>query len=373
MTENIIDLEQNRTKKIREIYCIETAESKEINLSNKGHEQNDLTLNGKVIAKWLGNEWFDLKTIKPDSEKFSQEGTKQRDKAEKEVEEMVNSLCLSGYDYDNKIPLPALEIGTENIINGRIRIEASAKIYHDEKTVEGTRWIGCGIYEWCEGVTALQRKAYYNAANVMPPHTIQNKNTFVNEVMDLILSKDLKPTQRAISDYVKDVSVAPKVFSDRGGMLQRIINECWKKVDMQNNNDILQTRTHSRETWQKICSDQFNIKLTAAKRVIVCADYPDDPARCLTRDILPNMCNPHHNKPTEIILFTTSDNSGDATKAIKGFQGRLDKIIMRMFEAIMKVAPSEIPPDFYVIKGAVPQIIGKHDIKGNKLIPINKY
>ena len=39
----------------------------------------------------------------------------------------------------------------------------------------------------------------------------------------------------------------------------------------------------------------------------------------------------------------------------------------------MKVAPSEIPPDFYVIKGAVPQIIGKHDIKGNKLIPINKY
>ena len=82
-------------------------------------------------------------------------------------------------------------------------------------------------------------------------------------------------------------------------------------------------------------------------------------------------------KPAEIILYTNQKTHSDAQKCVKQFKKDLDRIIIQSYLMVSKdydfPYPLPIKKPQYVILGAIPQLIGEHNVDGNKLVPLEDY
>ena len=100
-----------------------------------------------------------------ESEAFNQEGTKQGDVEEYEIDEMVQNILINGFV---KEPLLPQYDEDDRLINGRVRTKSMKRKTTQVPTVYGpdARWLPISVYKWREGVTLRQKKAVYENLNI---------------------------------------------------------------------------------------------------------------------------------------------------------------------------------------------------------------
>ena len=129
---------------------------------------------GNILADFQYHKFLDLDTVDTEADEFNQEGTKQGDVEEFEIDNMVVSILIDGFVKEDKLPQYDED---EWPINGRIRTKSMKRKTTPVPTVHGpdARWLPVSIYKWREGVTVRQKKAVYENLNIVNPHTIQNR------------------------------------------------------------------------------------------------------------------------------------------------------------------------------------------------------
>ena len=328
---------------------------------------------GNILADFQYHKFLDLDTVDTESEAFDQVGTKQGDVEESEVDDMVDNLCLDGFVKEDKLPQYD---ENEHPINGRIRTKAMKRKTELVPTVYGVdaRWMPVSIYKWREGVTDRQKHALYGRLNVTRPHTLQTRKTFIKEGVALCAKGELDPSsENDVTNYVRYESAAGEKFTDIGGNLKKIIDGIMK-LGQSVQNGVANTKTLSRKGWEdKVTNDGY--KLENKKLVLTSVDEVTYAYRAFAEHILPAIRE--DKTPTKFILYTNKDDANEAKAAMKSFVKLLDRLWNDIFGGVNKVTKAHFnPEDFdkpYIILGAVPQVIGRHNLDSAKLVSIDKY
>ena len=332
--------------------------------------------NGNKLADFLYHKFLDLDTVDTESEAFNQEGTKQGDVEEYEIDEMVQNILIDGFVKEDKLPQYDED---DRPINGRVRTKSMKRKTTQVPTVYGpdARWLPISVYKWREGVTLRQKKAVYENLNIQKPHTIQNRKTFVKGGLDLVGLGLLDPTNfKDVDHYVRYESAAGAKYNainDVSGELAKIVKQIMKQG--QNiKNGVANTKTRSRKKWEDFLEDN-GYKLQNKRLVLTSVDEVTYAYRALYEHILPAV---RDDKPSvEFILYTNKDDANEAKAAMEAFEEKLDELWKLSWTAVNKKTKAgfnyenfETP---YIILGAVPQVIGRHNLDSAKLIKIKDY
>ena len=331
---------------------------------------------GNILAEFQHHMFLDLDEVDTESEVFTQEGTKQTDVEELEVDNMVDNLRLDGYVKEDTLP----QYDTDKApINGRVRTRAMKRKSETVPTVYGVdaRWLPISVFKWRPDVTLRQKNCTYGRLNKTRPHTIQNRKTFVKGGLDLVGLGLLDPTNfKDVDYYVRNESAAGAKYNainDVSGELAKIVKQIMKQG--QNiKNGMANTKTRSRKKWEDFLEDN-GYKLQNKRLVLTSVDEVTYGYRALYEHILPAVKD--DKPPVEFILYTNKDDANEAKAAMKAFEEKLDELWSLVWTAVNKKTKAgfnhenfETP---YIILGAVPQVIGRHNLDSAKLIPISKY
>ena len=329
----------------------------------------------KILAEFQYHKFLDLDTVDTEADQFNQEGTKQGDVEEYEIDDMVQNILIDGFVKEDKLPQYDED---EWPINGRVRTKSMKRKTTSIPTVSGldARWLPVAIYKWREGVTLRQRKAVYENLNIQKPHTVQNRKTFVKGGLDLCGLGLLDPNKfKDVDDYVRYESAAgAKHTDDVSGELTKIVKQIMKQG--QNiKNGVANTKTRSRSKWVEIVTEN-GYKLKNKKLVLTSVDEVTYAYRALIEHIMPAVKDDAP-RPVEFILYTNKDDANEAKEAMNSFVTLIDKLWEDVFGGVNKVTKANFnPKDFdkpYIILGAVPQVIGRHNLDSVKLVPIDGY
>ena len=330
---------------------------------------------GNTLADFQHHKFLDLDTVDTEADEFNQEGTKQGDVEELEVDNMVLNILIDGFVEEDKLPQYD---ENEWPINGRVRTKAMKRNTTQVPTVHGpdARWLPVSIYKWIEGVTLRQKKAVYENLNIQKPHTIQSHKTFIKGGLDLCGLGELDPFKLSdVDNYVRNESAAgAKYADDVSGELTKIVNQIMKQG--QNiKNGVANTKTRSRAKWVEILTDN-GYKLKNKKLVLTSVDEVTYAYRALLEHIMPAV-EKDALRPVEFILYTNKDDANEAKKAMEDFVTLLDKLWALTWTTVNKMTQAGFNHENYdkpyIILGAVPQVIGKHTLDSAKLIPIDRY
>jgi len=328
---------------------------------------------GNILADFQYHKFLDLNDIDTETEEFDQIGIKQGDKVDEEIDRMVDSLRIKGWLKEDELPF-----FDENDlpIEGRVRTKSMKRKSSDVPTVYGVdaRWMPVSVFRWREGVTLRQKRALIESKNTRPPRTTQNRNTFINAGAYLCSQGELDPYDiKDVDRYVRYESSASDVFTDDGGNLAKIVNGIMKR-GQSSKNGVLNTKTLSRAGWvEKVTNDGY--KLENKKLVLTSVDEVTYAYRALTEHILPAIRQDKN--PVHFTLYTNKDDANEAKDAMNSFVALIDQLWEDVFGGVNKITKANFnTSDFdkpYIILGAVPQVIGRHNLDSIKLIPIDKY
>ena len=328
---------------------------------------------GNTLAVFQYHKFLDLDTVDTESEAFDQVGTKQGDVEDAEIDALVDNLRLDGFVKEDRLPQYD---ENEHPINGRMRTKAMSRKSVINPTVYGVdaRWMPVSIYKWTEGVTYRQKAALYGRLSITRPHTLQTRKTFIKEGVALCAKGELDPSsENDVTNYVRYESAAGEKFTDIGGNLKKIIDGI-QKLGQAVESGVANTKTLSRAGWvDKVTKDGY--KLENKRLVLTSVDEATYAYRALTEHILPAI---REDKiPVKFILYTNKDDANEAKEAMKSFVTLIDKLWEDVFGGVNKVTKANFnPKDFdnpYIILGAVPQVIGRHNLDSVKLVPIDGY
>ena len=328
---------------------------------------------GNTLAVFQYHKFLDLDTVDTESEAFDQVGTKQGDVEDAEIDDLVDNLRLDGFVKEDRLPQYD---ENEHPINGRMRTKAMSRKSVINPTVYGVdaRWMPVSIYKWTEGVTYRQKAALYGRLSITRPHTLQTRKTFIKEGVALCAKGELDPSsENDVTNYVRYESAAGEKFTDIGGNLKKIIDGI-QKLGQAVESGVANTKTLSRAGWvDKVTKDGY--KLENKKIVLTSVDEVTYAYRAFAEHILPAL---REDKiPVKFILYTNKDDANEAKEAMNSFVTLIDKLWEDVFGGVNKVTKANFnPKDFdnpYIILGAVPQVIGRHNLDSVKLIPINEY
>jgi hypothetical protein len=328
---------------------------------------------GNTLAVFQYHKFLDLDTVDTESEAFDQVGTKQGDVEDAEIDDLVDNLRLDGFVKEDRLPQYD---ENEHPINGRMRTKAMSRKSVINPTVYGVdaRWMPVSIYKWTEGVTYRQKAALYGRLSITRPHTLQTRKTFIKEGVALCAKGELDPSsENDVTNYVRYESAAGEKFTDMGGNLKKIIDGI-QKLGQAVESGVANTKTLSRAGWiDKVTKDGY--KLENKRLVLTSVDEATYAYRAFAEHILPAI---REDKiPVKFILYTNKDDANEAKEAMNSFVTLIDKLWEDVFGGVNKVTKANFnPKDFdnpYIILGAVPQVIGRHNLDSVKLVPIDGY
>ena len=139
-------------------------------------------------------------------------------------------------------------------------------------------------------------------------------------------------------------------------------------------NGVSNTRTRSRCGWvEKVTNDGYELK--NKKLVLTSVDEVTYAYRALTEHIMPAVRDDL--PPVQFILYTNKDDANEAKEAMNDFVKKLDELWELVWTTVNnKTKAGYNHEDWdkpYIILGAVPQVIGRHNLDSAKLVSINKY
>jgi len=331
---------------------------------------------GRTLADFQYHKFLDLDTVDTETEAFEQVGIKQGDLVYDEIDAMVDDLLIHGWRKDRFVQtLPEYDTDN-NPIEGRVRTKAMKRKSQVVPTVYGVdaRWMPISVYKWRRDVTLRQKRVLIESRNTRPPATKQTRKTFINAGVYLCTQGELDPNNaKDVDRYVRGESSASDVFTDIGGHLTYIVNQIMKRGQSMNQG-VAHTKSLGRKGWvDKVTKDGY--KLENKKIVLTSVDEVTYAYRAFAEHILPAI---REDKiPVKFILYTNKDDANEAKEAMNSFVTLIDKLWEDVFGGVNKVTKANFnPKDFdnpYIILGAVPQVIGRHNLDSVKLVPIDGY
>lgn len=337
-------------------------------LDPKKFVRSDLT---EFSGKFMGYKLLDVTT--PEFQRLlhkSQIGVREKqlmqDQNVLENFAMKASL-LQGFFYND--PLPCVD---ENGCpwDGRTRLgnasELAEKYSQNSELFFGR--FPVAQYEF-EDKSVANRIAVGQRLNVHRPASSATMKDFEEGALSAIRAGDISNSRHEIEYHLRRAGIGLRwdiQSPDGKGILTKIINNTHNRS--KNIKDIAEVMIQEKSMWEKWCND--NGHTLRSNRVLLSVDTRDYAYRAFHEIIAPAVLK--NNTPIEIIGYTNKKRSGEARKARKVFFEILDDC----YEDSHNVSYSRINPNLdkpWKDIGSVPQIIGEHDIDGNKLVKPSKY
>lgn len=313
-------------------------------------EQND--------AVFVGFDWLDLDTVDVDDEDYFNLAI--RDEKDDERVEALQ-VRFSNVGYLTKYWPPCF--GTDNRPrDGRGRIKAAK--------LNGERWLPIARYHYSD---SSLRNYITNGliANDHDPAALPKMENFITSGVTLIREGDLECDSASVSEWLYKEARVQRFFSNRGGVITKVIDSILRR-GAEGGEPL--THRQSRKAWVEWCKTHLGVTI-GDKNILMCVDNETYAYRAWCEHVLPAIVK--CNDPVEIILYTNAYIPEEARKMLKSFSNKLEMyhdISYRMVNNSVPGITIQVPKTRpYIIKGAIPQIYGKHDLTGRSLVPLSEY
>jgi len=253
--------------------------------------------------------------------------------------------------------------GTDNRPrDGRGRIKAAK--------LNGEKWLPIARYHYSNN---SNRNYITNGliANDHDPATLPKMENFITSGVTLIRENELECEEAAVSEWLYKEARVQRFFSNKGGVITKIIDGILKR-GIQGGDPL--THRQSRKSWIEWIKKHLKTEIND-KTILLCVDSETYAYRAWCEHILPAISKCQD--PVDIILYTNEYLPEEARKNIKMVVNKLHfyhDVSFRMVNNALQGITIQAPkPTCYRILGAVPQVYGKHDLTGRKLVPIDQY
>ena len=210
------------------------------------------------------------------------------------------------------------------------------------------------------------------------------REDIIKAALYLISEKQLECNEVKIDAWLTEIAIH-QTFNSRN--ITIILKDILKRGEDGGQKTV---RERSRSDWERWCLKNLNKKVNGQgdnKNSVWLTSVDNDtyPFRVYAQSILPfikkqvklneNQIVKSPPKPAEIIVYTNKKTHKEAIKSVKEFKKELDRIIQESYDMVGLDYDLPFKPKTskYVILGAIPQLIGKHDVDGGKLVPIDDY
>jgi hypothetical protein len=272
------------------------------------------------------------------------------------VEEFRVSFTQRGF-LTTEFP-PAIDTDM-NILGGRGRIVAAIE--------NGERWIPVAKYSRSD-TSEMNTVTNGLIENLYPPSSSSKFADFVAGGVQLIAKGHLKRDRQEIEEWLyTKVKIHRWYDNSVNGMVTKIVDNIISKSASKQSLVL----TRDRKGWEKWV--ESNLGMPKKEYELMSFDNESYAYRLWTK-VLQN-ANARNPFPVKVIVYTKTDTANQARAKLKLFQEHLEVLVngtYSLFESMHGVAVKQRAPVFEIL-GACPQVVGKHDIQGGKLIDIENY
>lgn len=289
------------------------------------------------------------------------------------IEDFENTFELRGFKTSFEPPI----MGTDGKPrDGRGRIIAAKR--------RGEKYIPALFYSYDSDT---ERSRVSNGVKENLKHDPAYKATredIVTAALHLISRNELECNEKDINSWLFEIGVE-RIFNSRNITIMR---DAIKKRG--ENGGEATVRVRDRTEWERWCLKKLNKRVnsqyTNKENIwLISVDNDTYPFRVYAQSILSSIrrqAKANENvvakspiKPAELIFYTKKKTHKEAIKCIKEFKGGIDRTIKDsyMMVGLDYDLPLKCKTPKYVILGAIPQLIGRHDVDGDKLVPIDNY
>lgn len=289
------------------------------------------------------------------------------------IEDFENTFELKGFNTSYDPPIMGTDgkprDGRGRVIGGKRRGEKyiPAFFYTYDDTTERCR-VSNGVKE------NLKHDPAYKAT----------REDIIKSALYLISMNELECNEVKINDWLNLIQIEKK-FNTRN--ITIILKDIIKRGA---NGGEEAVRNRERSDWERWCVKNLNKRVNSQhsnkeNTWLVSVDNDTYPFRVYAQSILTSIkkqAKANENavvkspiRPVEFILYTKKKTHAEAINCVKTFKKGLDKTINDSYIMVGLDYNLPMTPQTpkYVILGAIPQLIGRHDVDGDKLIPIDNY
>ena len=293
------------------------------------------------------------------------------------IEDFVNNFEVTG--FNTKLVPPIM--GTDGKPrDGRGRVIAAKR--RGEKYIPALFYTYSNDTERCRISNGLKENLRHDPAY---PST---REDVIGGALELIGNKELENDEGKIRDWLHHELNAHRKFNSRN--ITIIVDSIkWRGE----NGGKEAVRVRSRQDWERWIKKNLDLKVNTTNGKIgnnvwlTSVDNDTYPFRVYVQSVLKSLISQlksNKNKiikdpiePPKIILYTNLKTHREARKQIEDFTKILKQIVKDSYTLVSRDYgfPTDLVPKSkqYVIIGAVPQLIGKHNVDGDELVPIKDY
>lgn len=272
------------------------------------------------------------------------------------IEEFKVSFRQRGF-LTTEFP-PAIDTNM-NILGGRGRIVAAIE--------NGEMWIPVAMYSR-DDTSEMNTVTNGLIENLYPPNSSSKFADFVAGGVRLIAKGEMKRSKQEVENWLyTKVKVDRWYDNSVNGMVTKIVDNIISKSASRQS--LVMTR--DRKGWESWV--ESNLGMSKKEYELMSFDNESYAYRLWTK-VLQN-ANARNPFPVKVVVYTNQDTAKQARAKLKLFQEHLEVLVngtYSLFESMHGVTVKQRTPVFEIL-GACPQVFGKHDIQGGKLIEIEDY
>ena len=310
-------------------------------------------------AEFSHFDWLDLNGVDTNTSNWKNIAIREGKDEEARIESFRVSFRRHGYDMSEFPPC----IDTDgDVMEGRTRIKAAI--------ANGYRYMPVAVYTRS---VRTERNSITNGliANQKKPVFMSSFNDYVAAGVGLIAGGHLKATETDVDNWLNHEVKINRVYDNSiNGMVTKIRNAILNRS--KKSGGLIWSLTKSdAEKWIR-----DNLGLAKAEYVLVnMADNETYAERAFRhiRDALKN-----GREPVTLIFYTTESSPTSARAGLKKSMEYIENLYLDSWEIVMSQLPQGISLTIpstrpFVFKGALPQIVGSHNINGSNLVSVSKY
>jgi len=310
-------------------------------------------------AKFSHFDWLDLDEIDLNSSNWKNIGIRDDFDETTRIESFRVSFRRHGYDMSEFPPC----IDTDgDVMEGRTRIKGAI--------LNGYRYMPVAVYTRS---VKTERNTVTNGllANQKKPVFMASFNDYVGAGVNLIAKGQLKATSTAVDDWLNhEVKIGQVIDNGINGMVTKIRNAILNRASTRAGLVWRVTKSEA-EKWIKT-----NLGLAKADFVLINMADNETYAERAWRQIRDALKNGR--EPVNLIFYTTDDDPNAARAGLKKSMEYVENLYCDSWEVVMSQLPEgislTIPPHRpFVFKGALPQLVQRHNINSSNLVSVNNY
>lgn len=316
---------------------------------------------------------IDLDEINEDDSGWLNDSIRNEGNTLERIEDFVNTFELKGFKTQYEPPI----MGTDGKPrDGRGRVIAAKR--RGEKYIPALFYSYDSDTERCRISNGVKENLRHD------PAYKATREDITTAALHLISCGEIKCKEKDVDLWLSEIGIQNR-FNSRN--ITIILKDILKRGEDGGQKTV---RERTRSDWERWCLKNLNKKVNGQgdnKNNVWLTSVDNDtyPFRIYAQCILPfikKQVKANENsivksplKPAEIIVYTNKKTHKEAIKCVKEFKKELDKIIQESYDMVGLDYDLPFKPKTpkYIILGGIPQLIGKHDVDGCSLVPIDDY